>query len=75
MTKVRLVPLYFVSAQDPDFAQQVANLWGLISANVEILEPVPLGAPLPKADAVVFPQLLGKRIAALLISRRSRSRC
>lgn len=60
MIKARLVPVYFASAQDPDFAQQVANLRMLISEDADILEPVPLGASLPEADAVVFPQLLGE---------------
>ena len=60
MTKAQLAPVYFASAQDPDFAQQVTNLRMLLSEDADILEPVPLGAPLPKADAVVFPQLLGE---------------
>ena len=60
MTKARLVPLYFASAQDPDFAQQVINLQMLLSEDADILEPLPLGAPPPEADAVVFPQLLGE---------------
>jgi hypothetical protein len=60
MIKARLVPLYFASAQDPDFAQQVTNLQMLLGEDAEILEPLPLGAPLPEADAVVFPQLLGE---------------
>jgi hypothetical protein len=58
-TKARLVPLYFESAQDADFVHQVNNLKQLLAAEAEILEPVALGAVLPEADAVVFPQMLG----------------
>jgi hypothetical protein len=32
----------------------------LLTGDVEMLDPVPLGSPLPEADAVVFPQLLGE---------------
>jgi len=32
----------------------------LLADRVELLEPLPLGAPLPEVDAVLFPQLLGE---------------
>ena len=57
--KARLVPLYFRSADDPDFAAQTQQLRELLGDHAELLEPLPLGAALPEADAVVFPQLVG----------------
>ena len=57
--KARLVPLYFRSADDPDFAAQTQQLRELLVAEAELLAPLPLGAALPEADAVVFPQLVG----------------
>jgi hypothetical protein len=57
--KARLVPLYFQSDQDQDFTDQLAALKRLLAENAEILAPMALGAPLPDADAVVFPQMLG----------------
>ncbi len=59
MGKARLVPVYFNEAPDTDFQQQVDHLHTLLVDEAEILEPQPLGAHLPEADAVVFPQLLG----------------
>ena len=57
--KARLVPLYFATPEDPDFVTQVQTLRTLLTDHAEILAPVQLGSPLPDADAVVFPQLLG----------------
>jgi hypothetical protein len=57
--KARLIPVYFESAQDPDFVQQVQTLKELLPDEAEILEPVALGAKMEDADAVVFPQMLG----------------
>jgi len=57
--KARLVPLYLTSPDDPDFVAQVARLRELLAAEAELLAPLPLGAALPEADAVVFPQLVG----------------
>ncbi len=59
--KARLVPLRFGDASDADaeFSAQVDRLRELLREDAEILAAVPLGAPLPDADAVVFPQLLG----------------
>ena len=57
--KARLVPLYFQSDQDADFANQLAALRRLLGGHAEILPPAALGAPLPEADAVVLPQMLG----------------
>jgi hypothetical protein len=56
--KPRLIPLAFPS-RDEDFARQLSNLHSLLSADADILEPITLGSPLPEAEAVVFPQVLG----------------
>ena len=58
--KPRLIPVYFEPGRDAGFDDQVAALTRLLSERVEMLPPVPLGAPLPDGDAVVFPQLLGE---------------
>ena len=58
--KARLVPLFFDPGRDDDFDKQLAALKSLLAEHVELLEPVPLGARLPEAEAVVFPQLLGE---------------
>jgi hypothetical protein len=56
--KPRLIPLAF-PGRDADFDLQLANLRKLLSAEADFLEPVTLGTPLPEAEAVVFPQVLG----------------
>lgn len=59
--KAKLVPVYYQSSQDPDFVKQLDHLNRLLSQEADLLQPVALGAPLPKeADAVVFPQMLGQ---------------
>ncbi len=58
--KARLVPLYLNPGRDGDFDKQLAALHGLLGDEAEILEPVALGSPLPAAEAVVFPQVLGE---------------
>jgi hypothetical protein len=55
----RLVPLYFQSDHDNDFVDQLTTLKRLLADDAEILPPTALGAPLPEADAVLFPQMLG----------------
>ncbi len=57
--KARLVPVFFDTADDPDFVAQVQALRSLLSDEAEILTPVALGSPLPEAEAAVFPQMLG----------------
>lgn len=57
--KARLVPVYFQSGIDAEFRAQLANLATLLHDEADLLEPVPLGATLPAADAVLFPQLVG----------------
>lgn len=56
--KARLIPVYF-PGRDTDFDTQVVRLTTLLADEAELLPPVALGAPLPEADAVVFPQMLG----------------
>ena len=58
--KAQLLPIYFEPGRDAGFDTQVAALKGLLADRAELLAPVPLGAPLPPADAVIFPQLLGE---------------
>ena len=57
--KARILPIFFNSADDPDFNKQFQNLKNLLANEAEILTPVKLGSKLPDADAVVFPQMLG----------------
>ena len=56
--KARLVPVYF-PGRDEDFDKQSLILQELLAEEAELLEPVALGSPLPDADAVIFPQMLG----------------
>jgi hypothetical protein len=58
--KARLVPLYFDPGRDSDFDKMLEALRPLLAERVELLQPQPLGAPLPQAEAVLFPQLLGQ---------------
>jgi hypothetical protein len=58
--KARLVPIYFVEGRDDDFDLQLDRLKDLLSDQAEFLPPVGLGEPLPKAEAVIFPQFLGE---------------
>jgi len=58
--KARLVPLYFDPGRDSDFDRMLEALRSLLGDRVELLEPAPLGSPLPDAEAVLFPQLLGE---------------
>jgi hypothetical protein len=57
--KAILVPVYFESADHPDFIKQVDTLRSLLSDEAEILPPIALGSDLPEADAALFPHLLG----------------
>jgi hypothetical protein len=58
--KARLVPIYFVKGRDADFDLQLNRLKELLADQADFLEPVPLGDPLPEAEAVIFPQFLGE---------------
>jgi hypothetical protein len=63
--KARLVPVYFATGKDADFDRQLDSLHHLLADEAEILSPVALGASLPDADAVLFPQLLGEAYSRL----------
>jgi hypothetical protein len=58
--KARLVPLYFNPGRDGDFDKQLDTLNELFKEEAEFLEPVELGASIPEAEAVIFPQFLGQ---------------
>lgn len=58
--KARLVPLYFKTARNEEFDEQVNTLKKLLADEAELLDPVALGSAIPDADAVVFPQLVGE---------------
>lgn len=58
--KISIVPLFFEPGRDEGFDRQLAILRDLFAAEVDFLPPVALGRPLPPADAVLFPQLLGE---------------
>ena len=68
--KAIFAPIYFQSAEDPDFARQVDALHELLADEAEILAPVGLapaglapvglGESLPECDGVIFPQMLGE---------------
>jgi len=57
--KAKFVPVYFQSAQDPDFVNQLAKLKTQLAEEAEFLTPVALGDKLPDTDGVIFPQMLG----------------
>ena len=63
--KARLIPLYFESLRNNDFDARLGDLHRLLDDKAEFLEPQELGAPMPDADAVVFPQLLGEAYRAV----------
>lgn len=56
----QVVPLYFKEGRDQDFDTQLDLLKGLLIEDVEFLPEVALGDSIPKADAVLFPQILGE---------------
>jgi hypothetical protein len=58
--RAKLVPIYFKTADDPDFSAQLLKLHELLAEEAEILEPVLLGSRLPDTDGVIFPQMLGQ---------------
>lgn len=58
--KAQLIPVYFEPGRDAGFDHQLDALKRLLADKADLLAPVALGAPLPDADAVIFPQLLGE---------------
>lgn len=67
--KAKFVPVFFQSAQDPDFVNQLANLKTLLADEAEILDPVALGDMLPDTDGIIFPQMLGDAYRKLELLR------
>lgn len=66
MRKAICVPVYFGAANERErreFGEQLARLEEMYSDVAEFLSPVRAGDELPKADAVVFPQLIGAAFA------------
>src|SRR4030043_1156951 len=63
--RAKLVPIYFKTADDPDFSAQLQKLHELLAEEAEILEPVRLGEKLPDTDGVIFPQMLGEAFRLL----------
>jgi hypothetical protein len=63
--KAKLVPIFFNSAQDPEFLKQLNELKGLLAGEADFLDPVELGEKTPEADGVIFPQLLGEAFRRL----------
>jgi hypothetical protein len=58
--KVELLPVFFQGGRDAGFDQQLKVLGRLFGDQANFLPAVALGQPLPKADALIFPQLLGE---------------
>jgi hypothetical protein len=58
--KATLVPVFFKSADREEFDEQLKVLKKQLGDVAEFTEPVPVGAKLPRAEAVIFPQLVGE---------------
>lgn len=59
--KAKLVPLYFEDANErerKEFQEQLIRLRDYYQDVAEFLKPVCVGEKIPKADAIVFPQLI-----------------
>jgi len=58
--KAKLAPVYF-EQRDGEFDKQMESLQDMVGDLVELLDPLPIGKPLPAdADAALFPQILGE---------------
>lgn len=61
MQKAKIQPVYFEEINDREkgeLAEQMKCLQGFYGEVAEFLSPVPLGEPIPDADAVCFPQMI-----------------
>jgi len=58
--RARLIPVFFGEADDPELVAQLGALRELLGGVAELLDPQPIGSPLPDADAVLFAQLIGE---------------
>jgi len=63
--KAKLVPIYFKTADDPEFSAQMQKLRELLVEEADLLQPVKLGDKLPDTDGVIFPQMLGESFRLL----------
>jgi hypothetical protein len=63
--KAKLVPIYFKTPDDPEFAAQLTKLKELLADEAEFQASVKLGAKVPPTDAVIFPQMLGEAFGLL----------
>ena len=63
--KAKLVPIYFKSAEGPEFSAQLIKLKELLAEEAEFLTPVKLGEKLPDTDGVIFPEMLGESFRLL----------
>ena len=59
MPKARVVPLSFSATPDDGFRGQCDAIGRLLGDRIELLPSAVLGGPLPAADAVILPQVLG----------------
>lgn len=58
--KIKLVPVFFNPGRDENFDIHLNIVKTLLKDEAEFTEPYALGAILPTADAVIFPQMLGE---------------
>jgi hypothetical protein len=58
--KTLLIPVYFEPGHDGNFDKHLGIVKELLKEEAEFLVPHALGSPLPNADAVIFPQMLGE---------------
>jgi hypothetical protein len=58
--KANLIPVYFDPGYDINFDKHLAICKDLLGDEANFLPSQPLGALLPEADAVIFPQMLGE---------------
>jgi hypothetical protein len=58
--KITLIPVYFDPGRDKNFDKHLSIVKDLLKQDAEFIEPYALGTTLPKADAVIFPQMLGE---------------
>ncbi|MGB2963592.1 MAG: hypothetical protein WBB69_06355 [Anaerolineales bacterium] len=56
----QVVPFYFKEGRDQDFDTQLNLLKELLADDIQFLPEVGFGDPIPEADAVLFPQILGE---------------
>jgi hypothetical protein len=58
--KAKLIPVYFDPGRDENFDKHLNIVHKLLKDDAEFTKPFALGAYLPEADAVIFPQMLGE---------------